>query len=433
MSDKRKIGKEFERAFTEGMENNDWSYLNDVIIKSVDNFLDGVGDRMNSAMEGATAAVPLSQRKEDFSGSSRTAKAQRQLHEERARVRRQMERERQERERARKAARAARTARSAAGTTELAFPYRNVGAGVSTAKCIVGGIGVGVSAVMAFTGLITSGIASFSFGTPVVLAAVFGYMLGGGIRADRVSRLAERYVQIIGKRQYIEVKALSLSTGKSEKQVVRELRKLLKLGYFPQGHLDINCRTFILTDEVFNHYLELEMSGTKDGVIDTTGRYEDEQQFPTLSAEDSAALSRMIREGNDYISRFHTLNNDIPGVEISAKLDRFEGLLREIFERVKEHPEQMSRIGELMDYYLPTAAKLVEAYREYDKVSEPGREIVSAKADIENTIDTINSAMSKLLNKLFKDSVLDVTTDAQVLKTVLAQKGLSEGSISTNN
>lgn len=371
----------------------------------------------------------MSQRKEDFSGNTETAKAQRQLHEERARIRAQMERERKERERARKARSAARKNQK---TTELAFPYKDVGAGLSTVKCIVGGIGVGVTLIMVLTGLVTSGVASMSFVVPVLLTGTFGTILGGGIRADRMSRLADRYVQIIGKRQYIDVKTLSLSTGKSEKQVVRELRKLLKLGYFPQGHLDINCRTLILTDEVFNHYLELEMSGNKDKVIDTTGRYEDEQQFPTLSAEDSATLSRMIREGNDYISRFHTLNNDIPGIEISAKLDRFEGLLREIFERVKEHPEQMSRIGELMDYYLPTAAKLVEAYKEYDSVSEPGKEIVSAKQDIENTIDTINSAMSKLLNKLFKDSVLDVTTDAQVLKTVLAQKGLSEGDINSN-
>ena len=133
----------------------------------------------------------------------------------------------------------------------------------------------------------------------------------------------------------------------------------------------------------------------------------------------------MIREGNDYTLRFHKLNEDIPGIEISAKLDRLEGLLKEIFRSVREHPDQMSRIHELMDYYLPTAAKLVDAYREYDRVSEPGKEILSAKQDIENTLDTINEALSKLLNKLFKDSVLDVTTDAQVLKTVLVQKGLS--------
>ena len=87
----------------------------------------------------------------------------------------------------------------------------------------------------------------------------------------------------------------------------------------------------------------------------------------------------------------------------------------------------MSRIHELMDYYLPTSVKLVDAYRDYDKVSEPGAEILSAKKDIENTLDTINAALGKLLNRLFKDSVLDVTTDAQVLKTVLVQKGLTTG------
>ena len=206
----------------------------------------------------------------------------------------------------------------------------------------------------------------------------------------------------------------------------RYLKKLLDLGYFPQGHFDRNQTTFILTDEVFSHYLELEKSGSNN-IIDTTARSEDEQEFSQLSPEESAELSRMIREGNDQISRIRSLNNDIPGVEISAKLDRLEGLLKEIFARIREHPDQMSRIHELMDYYLPTVVKLVDAYREYDRVSEPGKEILEAKTDIENTLDTINSALSKLLNKLFKDSVLDVTTDAQVLKTVLTQKGLTNG------
>jgi len=85
----------------------------------------------------------------------------------------------------------------------------------------------------------------------------------------------------------------------------------------------------------------------------------------------------------------------------------------------------MSRMHELMDYYLPTMIKLVSAYDEYDHVSEPGEDIIEAKKDIEDTLDTINVALRKLLNNLFKDSVWDVTTDAQVLKSVLAQKGLA--------
>ena len=48
MSSSRK--KDFEKAFNEGIENNNWTFLNDAIINSVDSFLDNVGDRMNDAL-----------------------------------------------------------------------------------------------------------------------------------------------------------------------------------------------------------------------------------------------------------------------------------------------------------------------------------------------------------------------------------------------
>ena len=429
MSDKHepnRFGKDFEKAWTQGIENNDWSFLNDVIVKSVDNFLDNVGDKMNDAMGNSTFGTPLSQRKEDFSGNSYTARAQRRLHAERQQERERLEQQRLERERAR---RERQRAKKGPVATELAFPYRNSTA-ASTALVVTGGIGTGVTGIALLTKLVTAVVAGSIPIASVTMLSVFTggfiWLLAKGSRKGRLSRLAARYAEIIGKRQYIDVKTLALSLNRTEKRVVKDIRKFLDAGFFPQGHLDRNCTVFILTDEVFSHYLELETKDN-DQIIDTTGRYEDEQEFPTLSPEESAELSRMIREGNGYISKFHALNDEIPGIEISAKLDRLEGLLREIFVRVKEHPEQMSRIHELMDYYLPTAAKLVDAYSEYDKVSEPGKEILSAKQDIENTLDTINSALGKLLNKLFKDSVLDVTTDAQVLKTVLAQKGLSTG------
>ncbi|MBO4904021.1 MAG: 5-bromo-4-chloroindolyl phosphate hydrolysis family protein [Lachnospiraceae bacterium] len=432
MSDKKdnRIGKDFERAFSEGIENNDWSVLNDVIVRSVDNFLDGVGDKMNEAM-GGSGGVPLSSRNEDFSGKTHTAERQRALKQERQRVREEMEKERREREAARQARRNRKRRPAAVSSTELAFPYTDVGAASSVARCLVGGIGLGITAAYSVSGLLAGIIAGTVTGTGIFFSlafmAGFGVVLARGIAQQKLSKIAARYVEVIGKRQYIDIRTLSLLLNKTEKKVVRELRKLLQAGFFPQGHLDQKETTFILTDEVFGHYLELAAGDRSSGVIDTTARSEDEQEFPTLSPEESAELSRMIRDGQDYIRRFNELNRDIPGVEISAKLDRLEGLLREIFVGVREHPDQMSRIHELMDYYLPTSEKLVRAYREYDRVSEPGEQIISAKKDIEKTLDTINAALGRLLNKLFKDSVLDVTTDAQVLQTILAQKGLSNG------
>ena len=86
----------------------------------------------------------------------------------------------------------------------------------------------------------------------------------------------------------------------------------------------------------------------------------------------------------------------------------------------------MNRMQKLMDYYLPTMIKLVEAYAEYDRVSNPGDDIIEAKKQIENTLDTINEAFVVLHNNLFRDSVWDVTTDAEVLQTVLKQEGLAK-------
>ena len=118
------------------------------------------------------------------------------------------------------------------------------------------------------------------------------------------------------------------------------------------------------------------------------------------------------------------MNDKITGEVISAKLFRLENLLKNLFDSVREHPEQMHRMHKLMSYYLPTTLKLVEAYEEFDRVSAPGDDIIAAKAEIENTLDTINQAFTELLNNLFQDAVLDATTDAQVLKTMLAREGL---------
>lgn len=128
----------------------------------------------------------------------------------------------------------------------------------------------------------------------------------------------------------------------------------------------------------------------------------------------------------ECICKLRNLNDEIEGEVISGKLFQLENLLKEIFDSVREHPEQMHRMHKLMDYYLPTTLKLVEAYKEFDEISVPGREVLEAKAEIEKTLDIINQAFKELLNNLFQDAVFDATTDAQVLKTMLAREGLTK-------
>ena len=55
-----------------------------------------------------------------------------------------------------------------------------------------------------------------------------------------------------------------------------------------------------------------------------------------------------------------------PGELVSEKISRMEELTKRIFDRVEQDPDSVDDIERLMEYYLPTAVKLLEAYEELD-------------------------------------------------------------------
>ena len=83
-------------------------------------------------------------------------------------------------------------------------------------------------------------------------------------------------------------------------------------------------------------------------------------------------------------------------------------------------------LKKLMDYYLPMTVKLLNAYAEMDAMTVQGENILASKREIEATLDTLNRAYEKLLDELFEDMALDVSSDISVLNTLLAQEGLTE-------
>lgn len=308
---------------------------------------------------------------------------------------------------------------------------------------VFGGIGLGLSCIGTLVALIVS-MAGGEF-QPLLVAGMFlagfAYMIERGcMRRSRLKR-AERYVQLCGSKSYIDIEDLALHTGKSKRYVLKDVKKMIKLGIFPEGHLDAQESCLILNDATFREYLQLQKERKAFEMEQKVARMQEKQKAsgqyilqhpePVQAAEeqqpesDNPELDALIREGNDCIRRLREMNDAIEGEVISAKLYKLENLLKEIFARVQEHPEQMPQMRKFMNYYLPTTLKLVEAYAEFDEVSVPGEDITSAKAEIEKTLDTINQAFAELLNKLFRESVYDVTADAQVLQTMLANEGLA--------
>ncbi len=307
------------------------------------------------------------------------------------------------------------------GTMLPAVKAKNVGQVSSILYMVFGGIGMGASSAV----LLAAGICALCrFFWPgkifALLAAIFGgsaLMLRTGItQRNRLNRM-KRYLALFADKMYVNISDLALSVGKSTKYILKDVKKMMALGFFPEGHLDKKETCLMLDDKTYREYLRLEKERKA---------YELENAQHTASNTSNPELVTMINEGQAYIRKLHELNDLIPGEVISEKMDRMEGLLKEIFKRLEEDPTQMSRMHKLMNYYLPTTIKLLQSYSEFDDISAPGAEVIKAKTEIEKTVDVINEAFTELLNKLFQATVFDVTTDAQVLQTMLAKEGLTK-------
>lgn len=326
---------------------------------------------------------------------------------------------------------------------------RKVGRVAGTLYMVFGGIGTGLMGLglLAFLILLAANGASAVISVMAVLSGVllFAFLImieRGCVKKERLKR-AQRYVTLCNGNTYINIEDLAMHMGKSTRFILKDVKKMLKLGIFPEGHLDQKESCLMLDDATYREYLSLEkqrkvqeiearvaaMKDKKAGkqpqqeVVMSNAVQENQEASQVIQ---NPELEAMIGQGQDFIRRLRDMNDNIEGEVISAKLFQLENLLKEIFDRVKEHPEQMPQMQKFMNYYLPTTLKLVQAYEEFDSVSAPGEDIVSAKAEIEKTLDTINKAFVELLNNLFRDSVFDVTTDAQVLQTMLVKEGLTK-------
>lgn len=407
------IGKEIRDAVEAALTTGDFKDLGDVVVDTVTDTVKGVTSRVGQAVSGIV-------------GENQTEK---------------WENATRERKRAQEEQMQAQRAREAQIAMQRA-PFRKVGRISSVLYKVFGGIGTGImgilSAVFLGLGISNGGGWWATFFVLSLVLLVFLTMTGVGCKQKKRLDRAQKYLELTGNNHYINLSDLALYTNKSPKFVLKEIRKMLEAGHFPQGHLDNQESCLMLDDKIYREYLDLEKQRKlqereqraqelrSELKARETGNAAGTKEAAASGGESAdAELNAMIAEGQECIRKLRDMNDSIPGEEISAKLFRLENLLKEIFEGLKDHREQRHQMKKFMNYYLPTTLKLVEAYKEFDEMEAQSQEIMEAKQEIEKTLDTINCAFEELLARMYRDTAFDVTTDAQVLQTMLVKEGLA--------
>ena len=266
---------------------------------------------------------------------------------------------------------------------------------------------------------VVSGLIIGIFAVAFISFAVMTYV---GVDMVRTVGRFRQYVSVLRDREFCDIKEIASVTGRDVRKVLKDVKKMITKGWFCQGHLDEKESCLMVSEHAWNQYTALMEDMKQRKAEEQAAQKKMQEEYDRLSPE----VQKIVQAGDEYVRRIKAANDAIPGEVISAKISRMELLVDRIFDRVEQNPDSVNDMRRMMDYYLPTTMKLLEAYEELDAQPVQGENIISSKKEIEDTIDTLNIAFEKLLDSLFQDTAWDVSSDISVLHTMLAQEGLTE-------
>ena len=296
---------------------------------------------------------------------------------------------------------------------------------VSGIVCIVfGAVGISLYGISLLSFTIVNIISGGIIGTSVfvLLFLLFiisiAVLLKGLNLKKRVDRF-KRYVRIMDRRTYISIKDLSKLTKEKERFLIKDLGKMIDMGMFYQGHIDEEKAHFMITDEVYNDYLNLK----RQEIENKNKEQRLEEEIESSYGKD---VQSTLKVGRDYIKEIKSIKNELYREEISMKLDKLSNVSEEILKQIEKNPKKVEEVNKFINHYLPITLKLINSYEELNSQALQGENIQKAKIEIEESIDLINKAFENLLDDLFEDIRLDISTDISVLKTLFKQEGLDE-------
>ena len=267
-----------------------------------------------------------------------------------------------------------------------------------------------------------------------ILTAGFATLLGFGVRNLRRASRLKALQRAVGQREAVGFDDLAARMQVSPKAALAASRTLIKGGYLPEGRIDDENTTLMVTENAYHQYRQFQQSQRQ-----TLAEREAAEAARAAEAAARAAREQVISErltpeqrafvacGRDYVRQMDELNAAIDDAAVSERITAIQDVVGRILARAEEEPAVIAGLDRLTAYYLPTTVKLLDAYDRLEEEPIQGENISSSRSEIEHTLEVLHSAFEKLFDDTYQDLSLDVSADISVLHAMLAQEGLTEG------
>lgn len=267
-----------------------------------------------------------------------------------------------------------------------------------------------------------------------ILTAGFATLLGFGVRNLRRASRLKALQRAVGQREAVGFDDLAARMQVSPKAALAASRALIKGGYLPEGRIDDESTTLMVTENAYHQYRQFQQSQRQTlaereaaeaaRAAEAAARAAHEQDISErLTPEQRAFVAR----GRDYVRQMDELNAAIDDAAVSERITAIQDVVGRILARAEEEPAVIAGLDRLTAYYLPTTVKLLDAYDRLEEEPIQGENISSSRSEIEHTLEVLHSAFEKLFDDTYQDLSLDVSADISVLHAMLAQEGLTEG------
>lgn len=140
-------------------------------------------------------------------------------------------------------------------------------------------------------------------------------------------------------------------------------------------------------------------------------------------SEDVDAMLAGIEKNLDAL---HALNDAIPDAKLSAEMDRMERAGRGILQAIEANPDKASQIDRFARYYLPEVVKIMAAYARMEQGGIKGDNADQIQSEVRANAATMATAFENQLDSLYSAEAMDISTDIQVLDTILKSQNLAD-------
>ena len=235
-------------------------------------------------------------------------------------------------------------------------------------------------------------------------------MLLAGELMRRSAARNKKIAAIVGDAKHMHIDEIAEALPASRSRTEKYLQQCIDRGVFgDKAYLDMRSDCLVVS-----------------GPAPMSKREQAEQAMAEAAAK---RAEENLDEHTKILKELRKINDNIPGEEFSAKIDRLEDLTAKIFNVVKEDPDKQGRMRKFINYYLPTSLKLLRQYEQLDAQGIEGNNISESKRQIEETMDTMISAFERQLDGMFAAESMNISADIAAMQNLMRADGLLDNGL----